>query len=98
MSTAVALNTDVADALTEAKANYAKANPTSRKVHEAAAKSMPGGNTRTGIFFDPFPIVWTKGEGARLWDSDGHSYVDFISEATAGIYGHSHPEIRKTVE
>jgi glutamate-1-semialdehyde 2,1-aminomutase len=98
MSTAVALNADVAEALTEAKANYAKANPTSRKVHESAAKSLPGGNTRTGIFFDPFPIAWTRGEGARLWDSDGHSYVDFISEATAGIYGHSHPEIRKTVE
>jgi glutamate-1-semialdehyde 2,1-aminomutase len=98
MTTVTASNTDVAEALVEAKAQYAHANPGSHRVHEAALASLPGGNTRTGIFFDPFPIAWARGEGARLWDEDGHSYVDFISEATAGIYGHSDPVIRRVVE
>ncbi len=98
MTAARSINTDVAEALEEAKANYAKANPKSRGVHSKALKSLPGGNTRTGIFFDPFPIAWERGEGARLFDADGHSYVDFISEATAGIYGHSHPGIKKAIE
>ena len=39
-----------------------------------------------------------RGEGARLWDLDGHEYADFLSEFTAGIYGHSHPAIRSAVE
>src|ERR1700719_5305585 len=39
-----------------------------------------------------------RGEGARLWDIDGHEYVDFLSEFTAGIFGHSHPAIRKAIE
>jgi glutamate-1-semialdehyde 2,1-aminomutase len=39
-----------------------------------------------------------RGEGARLWDLDGHEYVDFLSEFTAGIFGHSHPAIRRAVE
>ncbi len=98
MSAAVAQNTDLDQALAGAKARYAKDNPASRGIHETALRSLPGGNSRTGIFFDPFPIAWVRGEGARLFDADGHSYVDFISEATAGIYGHSHPEIRKAVE
>lgn len=98
MTAVRSINTDVSEALNEAKASYAKANPASRSAHEKALASLPGGNTRTGIFFDPFPIAWTRGEGARLFDSDGHSYIDFISEATAGIYGHSHPAIKKVVE
>jgi glutamate-1-semialdehyde 2,1-aminomutase len=98
MSVTVAPNADVVEALDEAKANYARANPGSRAVHEAALSSMPGGNTRTGMFFDPFPIAFARGDGARLWDEDGHGYTDFVSEATAGIYGHSHPEIRKAIE
>ncbi len=98
MTAARSINADVAEALEEAKANYAKVNPKSRGVHQKAGASLPGGHTRTGIVFDPFPISWERGEGARLFDADGHDYIDFISEATAGIYGHSHPEIRKTVE
>ena len=59
---------------------------------------LPGGNTRTGIFFDPFPVAWARGEGAYLWDEDGHRCTDFLGEATAGIYGHNHPIIREAVE
>ena len=92
-----AVNTDVNDALDEAKANYARSNPKSRTIYEAALKSLPGGNTRTGIFYEPFPIMFERGEGARLWDADGHAYRDFVSEQTAAIYGHNHPVIREAV-
>ena len=60
MSVTVAPNADVAEALDEAKETYARRNPKSRAVHEAALKSMPGGNTRTGIFFEPFPVAWSR--------------------------------------
>ncbi len=59
---------------------------------------MPGGNTRASIHVDPFPLTMARGEGARLWDLDGHEYADFLSEFTAGIYGHSHPAIRRAIE
>jgi glutamate-1-semialdehyde 2,1-aminomutase len=58
---------------------------------------MPGGNTRTVLFYDPFPLSIARGEGCRLWDADGHEYIDFLGEFTAGIYGHSDPEIRAAV-
>src|SRR5258708_17820720 len=63
-----------------------------------ACASMPGGNTRSAIFVDPFPVTMARGEGSHLWDIDGHEYVDFLSEFTAGIFGHSHPAIRKAID
>src|SRR3974390_3118993 len=92
-----AVNTDINDALDEAKGQYANNNPRSRATYEAALRSLPGGNTRTGIFYEPFPLMFARGEGARLWDVDGHEYRDFVSEQTAAIYGHSHPVIREAV-
>lgn len=98
MSATALANADVDAALKEAKAAYAAARPASRRVHERAVQHLPGGNTRTGIFADPFPVAWVRGEGVRLWDEDAHCCVDFLGEATAGIYGHNHPVIRQAVE
>lgn len=98
MTEAAFANADVATALEEAKADYARAHPASRAVHERAASHLPGGNTRTGVFVDPFPVAWARGEGAYLWDEDGHRCTDFLGEASAGIYGHNHPVIRQAIE
>lgn len=58
-----------------------------------AGASMPGGNTRSVLYYAPFPLTMTHGKGASLWDMDGHHYVDFLGEFTAAIFGHSHPRI-----
>ena len=59
---------------------------------------MPGGNTRTTLHTAPFPLTVVRGEGCRLWDADGHEYIDVLGEYTAGIYGHSHPVIRAAID
>src|ERR1700746_974871 len=84
-------------ALAEAEELYRARNPKSLAQHHAACAAMPGGNTRSAIHVDPFPLTMVRGEGARLWDLDGHEFVDFLSEFTAGIYGHSHPAIRRAI-
>jgi glutamate-1-semialdehyde 2,1-aminomutase len=91
-------NIDIAAALAEAEELYRARNPKSLAQHRRAAEFLPGGNTRTAIFAEPFPLTMARGEGAHLWDADGHEYSDFLSEFTAGIYGHSHPKIRAAVE
>lgn len=84
-------------ALAEAHRRFTDANPASRERFEAQARHMPGGNTRSVLFYAPFPLTIARGEGATLWDADGHRYADFIAEYTAGVYGHSAPEIREAV-
>lgn len=63
------------DALAVAKSAYVQQFPTSRSHHLRALGVMPGGNTRSVLFNNPFPIVMTKGLGNRLWDCDGNEYV-----------------------
>jgi glutamate-1-semialdehyde 2,1-aminomutase len=89
---------DLTQALVVAHARFVEHNPKSAAQHAAATAVMPGGNTRTVLFQTPFPLVIERGEGCRLWDIDGHEYVDFLGEYTAGIYGHSHPRIRAAIE
>src|SRR5262245_57233743 len=85
-------------ALRKAKDRYIAANPKSRASFTEACGSMPGGNTRSVLFYSPFPVTIVRGEGCRLWDLDGHVYRDFLGEYTAGLYGHSHPAIARAIQ
>src|SRR5919108_5427234 len=84
---------DLGGQVAEALRRYVERNPESRRLHEERARFMPGGNTRSVIHVDPFPLTVVRGEGARIVDADGHEYVDFLGEYTAGLFGHSDPVI-----
>lgn len=71
--------------------------PKSREMFERARKVMPGGNTRTTVFIDPFPIYAQRGEGCRVWDVDGNVYYDCINNFTAMIHGYGHPAVTAAV-
>lgn len=85
-------------ALEEARSRYASANPKSQAADQEAQRYLPGGNTRSVLHFDPFPLTMVAGEGAELVDCDGHRYVDFVSEYSAGLFGHSDPVIKSAIQ
>ncbi|MGE0257792.1 MAG: aspartate aminotransferase family protein [Alphaproteobacteria bacterium] len=97
MSQSRPANIDLAAALAEAREQYRARNPRSLALHEEACAALPGGNTRSAIYAEPFPLTMVRGDGAHLWDADGHEYADFLSEFTAGVFGHSHPLIRRAL-
>ena len=39
------------------------------------------------------PVRFVRGEGARLWDDDGHEYLDFLSGISVSSVGHCHPRV-----
>jgi glutamate-1-semialdehyde 2,1-aminomutase len=90
-------NFTLADELQAAEARYTEANPNGLAQWQRACEAMPGGNTRTVLFYSPFPLTMARGEGAYLWDLDGHRYADFLNDFSAGLYGHSHPVIRQAM-
>jgi glutamate-1-semialdehyde 2,1-aminomutase len=98
VTTAARANQDLSSAVREAEDRYVRANPQSAERYAAAARAMPGGNTRTTIYFSPFPLCMAKGDGARLIDVDGHVYADFVNEYTAGVFGHSNPIILAAIQ
>ena len=84
-------------AIKDARARYKKANPLSKVADKFAEKHMPGGNTRSVLHFDPYPLTLVEGQGAEVVDMDGHRYVDFVGEYSAGLFGHSDEVIKAAI-
>ena len=77
---------------------YVAQNARSRQLYERAKKVEPGGNTRTGIFFSPFPLFAERGEGVYIIDVDGNRRLDFVNNNTSLILGHAHPAVVKALQ
>ena len=89
---------DLAHALAEAQTRYHARHPKSAHRHAGAASHLPGGNTRTVLHYSPFPLTFAGGNGNRLTDVDGLTYLDLLGEFSAGLYGHSNPIIQAAME
>lgn len=44
-----------------------------------------------------FPLALVRGEGARVWDEENRSYLDFTSGIAVNSLGHAHPAIREAL-
>lgn len=58
-----------------------------------AGRSLAGGVTSSWQISDPQPIWIERGEGSRVWDVDGHEYVDLHGGYGVMLAGHAHPAI-----
>ena len=68
----------------------------SKALFDAAQQVIPGGVNSPARAFGPVggdPLFIVKGEGARIVDADGASYIDFVGSWGPLILGHAHPEI-----
>jgi acetylornithine/N-succinyldiaminopimelate aminotransferase len=69
-----------------------KAGPTTRFDEIAAldAEHVMGTYARA-------PVAFVRGEGTRLWDSEGREYLDFLSGLAVTSLGHAHPVVADAV-
>src|SRR5437660_9349647 len=44
------------------------------------------------------PVAFVRGEGTRVWDSDGKVYLDLVAGIAVNVLGHCHPAIIKAVQ
>lgn len=44
-----------------------------------------------------YPVAFVRGDGVRLWDSEGREYLDFLGGLAVTALGHAHPELTATV-
>jgi glutamate-1-semialdehyde 2,1-aminomutase len=77
---------------------YTSKTVRSRALHEDAVAVMPGGNSRTTTFFDPYPFYFQRGQGAHIWDADGVERLDFNGNYTSLVLGHAHGDVVKAVQ
>ncbi|SRR5579883_50271 len=43
------------------------------------------------------PVAFVRGEGVRVWDTEGRSYLDFVAGIAVNILGHCHPAVVNAV-
>src|SRR5438876_9166986 len=68
----------------------------SKRLFETATRLIPGGvnspvRAFRGVGGEPFFVA--RGEGARIWDVDGRSYLDFLGSWGPLILGHAAPSV-----
>jgi len=73
--------------------DYRAQNPGSLSAWEKASKVLPSGNTRSALYWQPFPLCLRRGKGSHNWDVDGNERVDFNFNNTTLILGHNHPKV-----
>src|SRR5437667_5687838 len=84
--------------LERAVTDYQAKTTRSRQPFDEALRVMPGGNSRTTTFFDPYPFYIARGEGARIWDVDGAERLDFNGNYTSLILGHANPRVVAAIQ
>jgi glutamate-1-semialdehyde 2,1-aminomutase len=72
----------------------------SRRYLERAARVIPGGVNSPVRAFQAVggePLFIERAEGARLWDVDGNSYIDYVGSWGPLILGHAHPQVVRAI-
>ena len=73
----------------------------SARLMERAVRKMPGGvNSPVRAFrsVGGDPLFMQRGEGSRIFDLDGNSYVDYVMSYGPLVLGHAHPEVVGAIE
>ncbi|WP_232695627.1 glutamate-1-semialdehyde 2,1-aminomutase [Brevibacillus daliensis] len=74
---------------------------TSKKLFTEAVEYIPGGVNSPVRAFNSVggnPVYMIKGEGSRITDVDGNSYIDYIGSWGPLILGHAHPKVIQSIQ
>ena len=69
----------------------------SHAITSEAANYIPGGVQHNLAFNYPFPLVFTKAEGAYLHDKDGNKYIDFLQAGGPTVLGSNYPYVKEKI-
>ena len=75
--------------------------PQSRRLFARARALLAGGvNSPVRAFgaVGGSPVFFAAARGSRVWDADGHEYVDFCQSWGPLILGHAHPDVVAAVQ
>lgn len=70
---------------------------TSKAMVNQAEKVIPGAVQHNLAFNYPFPLAFTKAEGAYLTDVDGNEYIDFLQAGGPTVLGSNPQAVREKV-
>ena len=69
----------------------------SHSMNKKAREYLPGGGSRSTIYYSPYPQFFARGEGCWLQDVDGNRFLDFSCNHTSLVLGYGHPEVQRAI-
>jgi glutamate-1-semialdehyde 2,1-aminomutase len=85
------------DLIEEQERLFVERQPRSGLLRERARASLAGGVTSNWQISRPQSVWLSHGRGSRVWDVDGHEYVDMHGGYGVGLVGHGHPTVVATL-
>jgi glutamate-1-semialdehyde 2,1-aminomutase len=76
---------------------YRLRTPASARVFEEARRYLPGGDSRSTLFYPPYPAVLDRGEGCWVVDLDGNRLLDFTGNHSILVHGYQHPPVTDAI-
>jgi len=87
------MDTQEAASLSREERLYRSLTPTSYKYFLEGRNYLPGADSRSPLFYPPYPVVLEEGDGCWLTDVDGNKLLDFTANHTSLILGYKHPRV-----
>jgi glutamate-1-semialdehyde 2,1-aminomutase len=76
---------------------YRFRTPASGRQFEEFRRYLPGGDSRSTLFYPPYPAVLVRGEGCRVTDLDGNRLLDFTGNHSVLVHGYGAPAVQEAI-
>src|SRR5438874_10543820 len=73
-------------------------NPAHQALLATAQRVLPGGSNGTVSLPPEQAFVIAAGQGTRVYDVEGHCWIDYLLGSGPMILGHAHPEVVAAVQ
>ena len=76
---------------------YRERTPSSGRQFEEFRRYLPGGDSRSTLFYPPYPSVLVQGDGCRVVDLDGNRLLDFTGNHSILVHGYGAPRVLEAI-
>jgi glutamate-1-semialdehyde 2,1-aminomutase len=76
---------------------YRERTPNSGRRFEELRRYLPGGDSRSTLFYPPYPAVLVQGDGCRVADLDGNRLLDLTGNHSILVHGYGAPRVLEAI-
>ena len=76
---------------------YRRRTPASARRYQELRRYLPGGDSRSTLYYPPYPAVLARGEGCRVVDLDGNRLLDLTGNHSILVHGYGAREVLEAI-
>jgi len=83
--------------VTDEAQQYRNRTPASGREFEQFRRYLPGGDSRSTVYYPPYPAVLVRGDGCRVVDLDGNRLLDVTGNHSVLVHGYGAPSVMEAI-